>query len=312
MTKAGRALVAGGAGFIGSWLCHSLSQKGLEVICLDNLSSGRRENICHLDVEFIEHDITFPIELKVDYIFHLASRASPPDFAKYPIQIMSANSLGTYNLLRLAKKNRARFLLASSSEVYGDAQQSPQREDYWGSVNPVGLRSCYDEGKRFSEALTMAFHREFGLDVRIARIFNTYGERMRSDDGRVIPNFISQALQHRPISVYGSGIQTRSFCYVSDLINGLIRFMFIEELSGEVLNIGNPNEISILQVAKLVKKLTRSKSPIAFESLPEGDPRRRKPDITKAKEKLNWLPVVNLTEGLSRTIEYFIHQIEAT
>lgn len=303
-----KALVTGGAGFIGSWLCQRLSDEGFQVICLDNLCSGSKQNIDQLDVTFMEHDIREPIELNVDYVFHLASRASPKDFTIYPIEILLTNSLGTYNMLKLAQKNGARFLLASSSEVYGDPEISPQVESYWGRVNPNGVRSCYDEGKRFSEALAMAFHREQGLDVRIARIFNTYGERMRSDDGRVIPNFINQAIQNEPMTIYGDGSQTRSFCYVSDMVEGLIKMMLTEGIGGEGFNLGNPEEKTILRIAQLVKELTASKSEIVFRPLPEDDPRRRKPEIAKARERLDWQPVVDLDEGLLRTIKYFRHR----
>ncbi len=302
-----KALVTGGAGFIGSWLCQRLSDEGFQVTCLDNLCSGSKQNIDQLDITFVEHDIREPIELDANYVFHLASRASPKDFTVYPIEILLTNSLGTYNMLKLAEKNGARFLLASSSEVYGDPEISPQIESYWGRVNPNGVRSCYDEGKRFSEALAMAFHREHGLDVRIARIFNTYGERMRSDDGRVIPNLVNQAIQDEPMTIYGDGSQTRSFCYVSDMVEGLIKMMLTEGIGGEVFNLGNPKERTILSIAKLVKELTASESEIVFRPLPEDDPRRRKPEIAKARERLGWQPVVDLDEGLLRTIKYFRH-----
>ena len=300
-----RALVTGGAGFIGSWLCGSLVEKGYKVTCIDNLCSGSRKNLAHLNVDFMEHDVRQPIELKVDYVFHLASRASPIDFLQHPIDILLTNSLGTYNILKLAEQSNARFLLASTSEVYGNPLQHPQDEVYWGNVNPIGPRSCYDESKRFSEALAIAFHRNMGIDVRIARIFNTYGERMRRDDGRVVPNFINQALKDEPITIYGNGTQTRAFCYVSDMVDGLVKLMFREGLDGEVINVGNPSEISILEVAKLIKALTASNSEIAFKPLPQDDPARRKPDITKAKEKLKWEPKTSLREGLEKVVKYF-------
>lgn len=304
-SKGKRTLVTGGAGFIGSWLCERLVENSYKVTCIDNLCSGSRKNLGRLDIEFMEHDVKQPIELEVDYIFHLASRASPIDFLQHPVDILLTSSLGTYNLLKLAEQNNARFLLASTSEVYGNPLQHPQDEVYWGNVNPVGPRSCYDESKRFSEALAMAFYRDSGLDVRIARIFNTYGERMREDDGRVVPNFINQALKNEPITVYGDGTQTRAFCYVSDMVDGLVKLMFGEGLEGEVINIGNPSEISILEVANLVKALTASNSEIVFKPLPQDDPARRKPDITKAKEKLNWEPKIGLEEGLERVVRYF-------
>ena len=303
----GNVLVTGGAGFLGSWLCDFLVREGFRVTCVDNLSSGDRKNLEHLDVEFIKHDARKPFNLgiKVDYIFHLASRASPADFQKYPVDILLTNSLGTYNVLKFAEQNNARFVLTSTSEVYGNPLQYPQNEDYWGNVNPIGSRSCYDESKRFSEALAMAFCRESGLDIRVGRIFNTYGERMRKDDGRVTPNLINQALRNEPITVYGDGSQTRSFCYVSDMVDGLTRLMFLESLRGEVINLGSPNEISILELAELIKGLVNTNSEIIFKPLPPDDPTRRKPDIAKAKQKLDWEPVISLEEGLARTIGFF-------
>ena len=303
-TRGNNVLVTGGAGFIGSWLCERLVQDGYTVTCLDNLSSGRRRNLEHLNVEFIEDDVRRPLDLKVDYVFHMASRASPVDFKEHSTDILLTNSLGTYNVLQLSQQNRARFLLASTSEVYGDPVQHPQNEDYWGNVNPIGPRSCYDESKRFAEALTMSAMRD-GLDIRIARIFNTYGERMRGDDGRVIPNFIGQAMGNQPITVYGDGSQTRSFCYVSDMVDGLVRLMFGDDLTGEVVNLGNPNETTILQLAQLVRQLTNSRSEIVFRPLPQNDPSRRKPDITRAQKRLTWQPKIGLEDGLRRTIEYY-------
>ncbi|MFC1906269.1 UDP-glucuronic acid decarboxylase family protein [Chloroflexota bacterium] len=303
-----KVLVTGGAGFIGSWLCRRLAEENMKVICVDNFTSSDRKNLDYLNVanvNCIEHDIKHPLKLEVDYIFHLASRASPIDFPKYPIDILLTNSLGTYNMVELAVLNHAKFLLASTSEAYGDPLQHPQNEEYWGNVNPNGIRSCYDESKRFSEALAMAFHREKSLDVRIARIFNTYGGRMRKDDGRVISNFISQALVNEPVTVYGDGTQTRSFCYVTDMVEGMMKFAFTDNLGGEVINLGNPHEVNMLQVAELVIKLTGSDSKIVFKPLPQDDPIKRKPDITKAREKLNWEPRIGLEEGLRKTIRYF-------
>jgi nucleoside-diphosphate-sugar epimerase len=301
-------LVTGGAGFIGSHLVESLI-KNNRVICVDNLSSGDCRNVEHLmsnpNFEFIEHDIKKPLDLKekIDQIYHLASRASPVDFEKYPIEILLTNSSGTCNMLDLARKNEAKFLFASTSEVYGDPKEHPQSEGYYGNVNCVGPRSCYDESKRFGESMVMAFHKEHDMDVRIARIFNTFGPKMRPNDGRVIPNFVTQALNNKPITVYGDGRQTRSFCYISDLVGGLIKLMN-SKCSGPI-NLGNPNEIRILDLAKLVKKLTGSKSEIVFKPLPKDDPVRRRPDIRKAKERLGWEPKIAFEEGLKKTIEWF-------
>ena len=306
-----KILVTGGAGFIGSWLCDSLIKEGHEVVCIDNLGSGDKKNVEHLlpnpRFKFMKHDIREPLEIgeKVDCIFHLASRASPADFERYSIDILLANSLGTYNMLELTRKNNARFLLASSSEIYGDPKVHPQLESYWGNVNPIGPRSCYDEGKRFSESLTVNFHKKHDLDVRIARIFNTYGPRMSPSDGRVISNFIVQALKNEPITVYGDGSQTRSFCHVSDMVDGLMKLMFTDGLGGNVINLGSRDEVAVLEVAKLIKKLTGSKSEITFKPLPKNDPKRRNPDISKAKNLLGWEPSIALDEGLHKTIEYF-------
>lgn len=311
MAEAEKVLVTGGVGFIGSWLCDRLIEEGHEVVCIDNLGSGNKKNVEHLfsnsRFKFIKHDIREPLEIeeKIDHIFHLASRASPADFEEYSIDILLTNAVGTCNMLELARKDDARFLLASSSEVYGDPKVHPQPEDYWGNVNPLGPRSVYDEGKRYAESLTAAYHRRYGLDVRTARIFNTYGPRMRPDDGRVISNFIVQALRGESITVYGDGSQTRSFCYVSDMVEGLKKLMFLDDLSGEVVNLGNPDEITILEVAELVKKLTGSNSKTTFVPLPKDDPKRRNPDISKAKEMLGWTPKVGLEDGLLKTISYF-------
>lgn len=311
MIKGKRIIVTGGSGFLGSWLCDGLVKKGCEVICIDNFSSGNKRNIVHLlsnpKFKLIKHDIVKPLQIngQIDYIFHLASRASPADFEEYSIDILLANSLGTYNMLKLARGKNARFLLASSSEIYGDPGVHPQPEDYWGNVNPIGSRSCYDEGKRFSESLSVNFHRRYDLDVRIARIFNTYGPRMRPHDGRVISNFIVQALKDRPITVYGDGSQTRTFCYVSDMVDGLIKLMFANGLKCRIINLGSPNEITILEVAKLIKKCTFSNSRIMFKPLPRDDPKRRTPDLSKARNFPHWRPKISLDKGLSTTIKYF-------
>jgi dTDP-glucose 4,6-dehydratase len=303
------AVVTGGAGFLGSHLCDKLIKEGFKVICIDNFITGSPDNIAHLfgndNFTFIKHDVTNFIHVpgKVDYILHFASPASPIDYLKLPIQTLKVGSLGTHKALGLAKEKNAVFLLASTSEVYGDPLVHPQNEDYWGNVNPVGPRGVYDEAKRFAESLTMAYHRYHGLQTRIVRIFNTYGPRMRLNDGRVLPTFIYQALKGEPLSIFGDGSQTRSFCYVDDLIDGIYRLM----LSNEVLpvNIGNPDEITIQQFAEEVLKLTGSKSTIAYHPLPEDDPKVRQPDITKAKALLGWEPKVSRTEGIKRTLEYF-------
>lgn len=311
MVERGRVLVTGGAGFLGSWLCDSLVEEDHKTICVDNLSSGVKNNVAHLvpdpKFEFIKHDVKEPLEIEepVDYVFHLASRASPVDFERYPLDILLTNSLGTYNMLELARKINARFLLASSSEIYGDPRVHPQHESYQGDVNPVGPRSCYDESKRFSESLSINYRRKYELDVRIARIFNTFGPRMRPDDGRVISTFIIQALKNEPIVVYGDGTQTRSFCYVTDMTNGLKRLMFADNLEERVVNLGSPDEITILEVANLIKKLTNSNSEIKFGPLPENDPKRRNPDISRARNLLGWSPAVSLEEGLHETVQYF-------
>ncbi|MBI2957383.1 MAG: SDR family oxidoreductase [Chloroflexi bacterium] len=304
-TAKGRVLVSGGAGFIGSWLCRRLLDDGYRVVCLDNLSTGSRENLRGLDVDLIQADVTGPVDVKADYIFDLASRASPVDFETHPIDILLTNSRGAQNMLEMARKSSARFLFSSTSEVYGDPLQHPQREDYFGNVNPVGIRSCYDESKRFAEAMTMAFHRTHGTDVRLARIFNTYGERMRPEDGRVVPNLVGQAIAGQPMTVYGDGSQTRSFCYVSDMVEGLVRLMFKDGIAGTVVNLGNPHEVTVLEIARVIKKLTGSKSEIVHRPLPPDDPVRRRPDISRARELLGWQPLVGLEEGLGRTIEYF-------
>src|SRR3989338_7718086 len=302
-------LITGGAGFIGSHLCDFLIDKGFKVICVDNLITGNAKNISHLNsnknFKFIAHDISkhIAIEEPLDYVLHFASPASPVDYQKIPIQTLKVGSLGTHNTLGIALAKKAKYVLASTSEVYGDPLVNPQPESYWGNVNPVGPRGCYDESKRFAEALTMAYHRIHKIDVRIARIFNTYGPRMRKDDGRAVPNFINQSLRNEPITVYGDGGQTRSFCYVSDLIEGIYKLMNSD--IDEPVNIGNPEEHTIIGFAEIVKKLTKSKSKIVFEELPVDDPHVRRPDISKAKKELGWEPKVGLKEGLQKTIGWF-------
>ncbi len=303
-----RALVTGGAGFIGSHLVEYLVRKGYDVIVMDNLLTGKVENIAHLSgqkVTFVQYDVTNFIFVgkPVDEVYHLASPASPKDYAVYPIQTLKVGALGTHKTLGLTRYHGARFLLASTSEVYGDPLIHPQPETYWGNVNPIGPRGVYDEAKRFAEAMTMAYHRYHGLDTKIARIFNTYGPRMRMDDGRAIPTFIVQALKGEPLTVYGDGSQTRSFCYVSDLVEGMYRLM--QSDCHDPVNLGNPSEMTILQLAELIIKLTKSKSTIHFLPLPPDDPKVRQPDITKAQTLLNWEPQVPLEEGLERTIFEF-------
>jgi dTDP-glucose 4,6-dehydratase len=304
-----RAVVTGGAGFLGSHLCEKMLGAGHSVVCVDNLITGKRENIAHLlgrpDFEFVLHDVSKPIELDgpVDYVLHFASPASPIDYLELPIQTLKVGSLGTHNALGLAKSKGARYLLASTSEVYGDPLVHPQPESYWGNVNPVGPRGVYDEAKRFAEAMTMAYHRVHGLETRIVRIFNTYGPRMRPRDGRVVPAFIQQALAGEPMTVFGDGGQTRSFCFVDDLIEGIFRLLMSDEVMPT--NIGNPHEMTILEFAERIRALIGSQSPIDFRPLPEDDPKTRQPDITKARALLGWEPQVPLDEGLGRTIEYF-------
>lgn len=303
-----RTLITGGAGFLGSHLCDFLLARGHEVICIDNLSTGNIDNIEHLHQEqftFIKQDVTEYLYIKgpIDYILHLASPASPVDYQRMPIQTLKVGSLGTHKALGLAKEKKAVFLLASTSEVYGDPLVHPQKEDYWGNVNPIGPRGVYDEAKRFAEAMTMAYRRYHGISTRIARIFNTYGPRMRLHDGRVVPQFIYQVLTNKPLTVYGSGCQTRSFCFISDLIQGIYNLL-VSNVSDPV-NIGNPNEMTILQLAELLLTLTGNKSEIRYESLPQDDPQTRRPDITKARTLLNWEPEIPLEEGLKTTIEWF-------
>lgn len=309
-----KCLVTGGAGFIGSHLCEKLLSLGYEVICVDNLITGSEENIQELTVnpkfQFIKHDVTqsLPEKIHAQLIFHLASPASPnknnpKSYINFPIETLLANSLGTHELLRLAQKCKAKFLFASSSEIYGDPLEHPQKESYFGNTSPNGPRSCYDEAKRFGEAITMVYFRKHHLNVRIVRIFNTFGPKM-ADDGRVVVTFILQALENEPLTVFGDGSQTRSFCYVSDLVDGLIKAMVSSDTDGEVFNLGNPDEYTVSQLADLIKKLTGSQSEIARQPLPEDDPVRRCPDIGKAKGILKWEPKVTLEEGLQKTIEY--------
>jgi len=308
-----RVLVTGGAGFIGSHLCELLVNLNHEVICLDNYFTGSKKNVYPLlsrsGFEVIRHDIITPIDLEVDQIYNLACPASPVFYQFNPVRTIQANVLGVTNMLELAKRTKARILQASTSEVYGDPTVHPQREDYWGNVNPIGVRSCYDEGKRVAEALMMDYHRQFGVDIRIVRIFNTYGPRMALNDGRVVSNFIVQAMLGEDITIYGKGEQTRSFCYVSDLVAGLIAMMNVSDFRGPV-NLGNPGEFTILSLAEKVIKMTTSSSKLVFKDLPSDDPVRRRPDISLATEKLGWAPTINLDAGLVRTIEYFSQTLD--
>ncbi|MFH0792445.1 MAG: UDP-glucuronic acid decarboxylase family protein [bacterium] len=303
-----RTLVTGGAGFLGSHLCELLLREGHEVICMDNLITGSVDNIEHLRGErfqFIKQDVTEYIYLNgaLDNVLHFASPASPVDYMMHPIPTLKVGSLGTHKTLGLAREKRARYLLASTSEVYGDPLVRPQHEGYWGNVNPVGPRGVYDEAKRFAEAMTMAYHRFHGLDTRIVRIFNTYGPRMRLNDGRVVPNFIDQALRNQPLTVYGDGSQTRSFCYVSDLIDGIYKLLLSDMVTP--VNIGNPEEMSIIDFARTINELSGAKCEIVYRPLPQDDPKTRRPDISLAKKTLGWEPKVSLDEGLKRTIEFF-------
>ena len=306
-------LVTGGAGFIGSHLCEKLLEQGNHIICLDNFFTGSRKNVEHLfdnrEFELIRHDIIEPIILEVDQIYNLACPASPVHYQYNAIKTIKTNVLGVTNMLDLADSAKARILQASTSEVYGDPIVHPQKESYWGNVNPIGIRSCYDEGKRVAETLMMDYHRQHKVDIRIIRIFNTYGPRMAQNDGRVVSNFIVNALQGKDIEIYGDGTQTRSFQYVDDLIDGMIRMMATEDKFTGPVNIGNPGEFTMLELANLVLELTGSKSRIVFRTLPEDDPRKRRPDITLAKTKLNWQPMIPLREGLLKTIDYFKSQL---
>ncbi len=305
-----RSLVTGGAGFIGSHLCEALLKEGQEVICVDNLGSGNFENVRSLTknkkFRFIKHNIIEPLQLiegKIDFIYHLASRASPKDYQEYPVETALANSVGTDRMAKLALAKNAKLLFASTSEAYGEPKEHPQKESYWGNVNPVGVRSCYDESKRFGEALLMGYHREYNVDVKIVRIFNTYGPKMRIDDGRVIPNFITQALENKPLTIYGDGTQSRSFCYVDDMVKGIIKMMNSKETGPK--NLGNPKEFTILETAKLIKKLTKSSSDFVFMDLPKDDPTKRRPDISHARTLLSWEPKIEFEEGLKKTIKWF-------
>lgn len=304
-----RVLITGGAGFLGSHLCDKFIAAGDDVICMDNFITGSPDNIAHLfgnkKFKFIEHDVTeyIYVDGDLDYILHFASPASPIDYLKLPIQTLKVGSLGTHKTLGLAKAKNARFLIASTSEVYGDPLEHPQQENYWGNVNPVGFRGVYDEAKRFAEAMTMAYHRYHNVDTRIVRIFNTYGPRMRLEDGRAIPNFINQSLRNQPVTVYGNGTQTRSVCYVDDLVEGIYRLLLSDEVMP--VNIGNPDEITMLELANEIIELTGSKSQIDFMELPSDDPKVRKPDTTRAKELLNWSAKVDRKQGLKNTIEDF-------
>ncbi len=309
-----RILVTGGAGFLGSHLCDRFLKDGHQVVCLDNFITGSKDNIAHLRTtsgfEFVECDISTHYEPQgpIDYVLHFASPASPLDYLKYPIPTLKVGSLGTWNALGIAKAKKARFFLASTSEVYGDPQEHPQKETYWGHVNPVGPRGVYDEAKRFAEAMTMAYHRYHGVDTRIIRIFNTYGPRMRLKDGRAIPAFVSQALRDEPLTVFGKGQQTRSFCYVDDLVEGICRLMQADY--HQPVNIGNPHEWTILQLAETILKLIpESKSEIVYKDLPQDDPKQRKPDISQAQKLLKWNPTVDAQDGLQKTIPYFRERI---
>jgi dTDP-glucose 4,6-dehydratase len=311
-----RTLITGGAGFVGSHLCDRFLAEGHTVVALDNFITGSRDNLAHLrdnpKFTLVPHDISLSIELPflIDNVLHFASPASPVDYLKHPIQTMKVGALGTHVALGIAKQHGARFLLASTSEVYGDPLVHPQTESYWGNVNPIGLRGVYDEAKRFAEALTLAYHREHGIDTKIVRIFNTYGERMQLNDGRVVPNFIYQALRGEPMTVYGDGSQTRSFCYVSDLVDGIYRLLHSD--SHEPTNVGNPAEVTILEFAEEIKALAGSKSEIVRQPLPADDPKQRKPDITRARSVLGWEPKVGRSEGLKRTMAYFRDKMTRT
>ncbi len=304
-----RVLVTGGAGFLGSNLCDKLIELGHDVICLDNFFTGKKENIIHLAnhpyFEVIRHDVTMPYFIEVDEIYNLACPASPVQYQFNAIKTIKTSVMGSINMLGLAKRIHAKILQASTSEVYGDPEVHPQKEDYWGHVNPIGYRSCYDEGKRCAESLFFNYHRQNDVKIKVVRIFNTYGPRMDQDDGRVISNFIVQALRNEDISIYGDGSQTRSFCYVDELVNGMIKFMDSKDDLTGPLNMGNPEEYSILDIAKTIVRLTNSKSKLIFKPLPEDDPLQRQPDISLAKKELNWEPKIGIEEGLKKTIGYF-------
>jgi nucleoside-diphosphate-sugar epimerase len=310
-----KALVAGGGGFVGSHLCDALLAAGFDVLCVDNLSTGRARNVAHLQghprFTFMQHDICQPFDAPADWVFQLASPASPPRYLEHPIETMMVNAVGTQNLLEIARRSRGRFLVASTSEVYGDPEVHPQVESYRGSVSCTGPRSCYDEGKRFAEALTMAYHRAHGLDVRIIRIFNTYGPRLDPGDGRVVSNFLAEVLRGQPLTIFGSGEQTRSFCYVSDLVAGIMAVMQYPAGSGEVFNLGNPLERTMLELVRIIQDVLNVALPTTYHPLPEDDPRRRQPDITKARTILGWEPKVALEDGLRRTADWFRDELAA-
>ncbi len=312
-TQMNRILVTGGAGFLGSYLCEALLERDEDILCIDNFFSGSKDNIRHLFAhpyfELIRHDIIHPILVEVDRIYHLACPASPIHYQYNAIKTIKTNVMGTINMLGLAKRTKARIMLASTSEIYGSPEVHPQPEDYWGNVNPIGLRSCYDEGKRVAETLMMDYHRQNNVDIKIVRIFNTYGPRMAIDDGRVVSNFIVQALKGEPLTVYGDGSQTRSFCYVSDLVEGLLAMMGLDDTIGPV-NLGNPDEFTILALAEKIIELTSSSSRIVHEPMPADDPPRRCPDISYATDKLHWAPKVGLEEGLMKTISYFKEKLD--
>jgi len=304
-----RILITGGAGFIGSHLADFFVAKGYKVLCLDNLVTGTIDNVNHLlknkNFVFEKHDVTKYIEVKgkIDCVLHFASPASPVDYLRHPIKTLKVGSLGTHNALGVAKSKKAKFLLASTSEVYGDPLVHPQKESYWGHVNPIGPRGVYDEAKRFAEAITMAYHNTHKVNTKIVRIFNTYGERMRRQDGRAVPNFLDQALTGKPITIYGTGRQTRSFCYISDMIGGI--YKVLNSALHKPVNVGNPDEFSIMELARIIQRLTGTRGRIIYKQLPENDPKLRRPDISRAKKLLNWKPKVKLEEGLTRTIRYF-------
>jgi UDP-glucuronate decarboxylase len=306
---ANKSLISGGAGFLGSHLCDALIKKGHDVLCVDNFFTGNKDNVSHLisstKFELMRHDVTFPLYVEVDQIYNLACPASPIHYQLDPVQTTKTSVHGAINMLGLAKRTGARILQASTSEVYGDPEVHPQTENYWGRVNPIGIRSCYDEGKRCAETLFFDYFRQHHLEIKVMRIFNTYGPRMHPNDGRVVSNFIVQALQNKPITIYGDGSQTRSFCYVSDLIEGMIKFMESDKTITGPINIGNPNEFTMLELAELILKLTSSQSKIIFKSLPEDDPKQRQPDISLARNKLGWEPKIKLEDGLNETIKYF-------
>ena len=304
-----RILVTGGAGFLGSHLCESLIEKGHEVICVDNFFTGSRKNVAHLlnnpNFELVRHDVTMPLYIEIDQIFNLACPASPVHYQRDPVQTTKTSVHGAINMLGLAKRTGARILQASTSEVYGDPEYSPQDESYWGRVNPIGIRSCYDEGKRCAETLFFDYWRQHNVEIKVVRIFNTYGPRMSKNDGRVVSNFIVQALQGKSITIYGDGLQTRSFCYVDDLVKGIQSFMETDKEFVGPMNLGNPSEFNVLQLAELIIAMTGSRSQIEFVNLPSDDPKQRKPDVTQAEELIDWKPSINLQDGLQRTIAYF-------